>query len=504
MRLLTVAQSREVDDLSCKVYGLTNELLMEAAGMQAARECQQNFYPELTRGLTVVFCGPGHNGADGLVMARHLHSMGFRNLLVVTAAPLKKRVALFKTQYKRAELHGLRIVDGLKDVKKLEQSRAATLVVDALFGIGLKQNIEGEFRQIVDRMNSQKVPIVSLDCPSGLNCDTGTAASVVVRAHTTFSFGLPKPGFFTADGPSVVGRLRVLPIGYPYECLRGVATTHFVFNDKLARRYLPARKEQTNKSDYGRLVVLAGSRDMWGAGILAAQSAYRIGAGYVTWAGSEIPFAKLELTPEVITTSLENEEIWNIKKTSAYAVGPGLGVNEETARIIRRLKNLKVEKVVLDADALTACAKYEILSLPKSWVITPHVAELARILKSNIKSIEADRYGAVLAASKKLGCHVLLKGFRSILAYENRCMVIHSGNSALAKAGSGDVLTGMIGGLLAQGLDTLPATATAAFIHGRMADEWVRSGHDRRTLNPSDLKDGLASILSRIAQSEIF
>lgn len=504
MRLLTVEQCREVDNFSCKVYGLTNELLMEAAGLQAARECQQNFYPELTRGLVTFFCGPGHNGADGLVMARHLHSMGFRNLLVVLVAPGKKRAELLKTQLKRAELHGLRIIDGLKETKKFEQSKASTLVIDALFGIGFKNKIEGEFQKFVDRINSLKVPVVSLDCPSGLNCNTGTASGVTVRAHTTFTFGLPKPGFFTADGPSVVGKLRVLSVGYPYECLRGIATTHFVFNDKLARRYLPSRKDRSNKSDHGRLVVIAGSENMWGAGILAAQSAYRMGAGYVIWAGSELPIEKLELTPEVLTSNIDNEEIWNTKKISAYAVGPGLGVNEQTLRVIQRLKNLKVEKVVLDADALTVCVRSKLFPLPKSWVITPHVAELARILKKDVREIEADRYTAALEASKIVGCHVLVKGYRSILAFQKRCMVISSGNAALAKAGAGDVLTGMIGSLLAQGLEPIQATATAAFIHGRLADEWVRAGFDKRTLNPSDLKDSLSSILSRIAQSSIF
>lgn len=504
MRLLTVAQCRDVDSLSCRAYGLTNEILMESAGIQAARECQQNFYPELTRGLAVIVCGPGNNGGDGLVMARHLHSMGFRDILVVLAAPKTKRSTMFKSQLKRAELHGLRVIDAFQEPKKLEQLKSATLIVDAIFGIGLKNKIDGEYRALIDQINSLKVPVVSLDSPSGLNCDTGIASGVVIKSHTTFTFGLPKPGFFTADGPQLVGKLRVLSIGYPFECLRGVATTHFVFNDKLARRYLPARKDRSNKSDYGRLVIMAGSENMWGAGILASQSAYRIGAGYVIWAGVKLPLEKLELMPEVLTSSLESEAIWDTEKVSAYAVGPGLGVNQDTLKIIKKLKSLKAEKVVLDADAITVCVKYDLFPLPKTWVLTPHAAELSRIIKKDVKTIELDRFQAALQAAKKTGCHVLLKGYRSILAYENRCMVINSGNSALAKAGAGDVLTGMIAGLLAQGCDTLQATATAAYVHGRLADEWIRSGFDKRALLPSDLKEGLSSMLSRITQGAIF
>ncbi|MEQ1664788.1 MAG: NAD(P)H-hydrate epimerase, partial [Bdellovibrionales bacterium] len=197
MRLLTVQQSKEVDNLACKVYGLNTEILMESAGLIAARECQLNFYPELTRGLTTVFCGPGHNGGDGLVMARHLHSMGYRNLLVVLAAPTTQRTQQFKIQLKRAELHGLRVVDGFKDIKKLEQLKSSTLVVDALFGIGFSKKIEKDYRLLIEKIISLKVPILSLDSPSGLNCNTGIAANGAIKAHTTFTFGLAKPGFFT-------------------------------------------------------------------------------------------------------------------------------------------------------------------------------------------------------------------------------------------------------------------------------------------------------------------
>ncbi len=504
MRLVTANQAREIDNLARKAYGLTDDILMEAAGLMAARELQQNFYPELTRGLTAVVCGPGNNGGDGLVMARHLHSMGFRDLLVILYAPKAKRSPMFKTQLDRAEKHGLRILDAEKEDKKLDQIKSATLIVDAIFGIGLSKKIDGGLRVLIEKMNALKVPIVSLDTPSGLNVDNGAVASVAIKAHATFTFGLAKPGFFVGDGPLHVGKLRVLPIGYPFECLRGVATSHFLYNEKLARRYLPTRKDLTNKSDYGHLVVFAGAENTWGSGILASQSAYRIGTGYVTWAGRDLPLKKLEQTPEVLTTNIDDEKIWDLKKITAYAVGPGLGVDDKTAQIIQRLKNLKVERVVLDADAITVCVKAKLFPLPKTWVLTPHAGELSRILKCDVKEIERDRYEAALKAAKITGCHVLLKGYRSVLAHGKRCLVISAGNAALAKAGSGDVLTGMIGGLLAQGLETVQATSTAAYIHGRLADEWVRAGNDKRSLNPSDLKDSLGALLTRISKGAVF
>ncbi len=516
MRLATVEQCREMDRLSVKKYGLAGDTLMEAAGVMAARELEQNFYPELTRGRTVIVCGPGNNGADGLVVARHLHSAGFRDLLIVRSSG--KMSPLFQVQLKRAQKHGLRVVAD----DELNQLDSAVLIVDALFGLGFKGKPEGRFLRAIEKINACKVPVVSLDVPSGLDCDTGNANGVVVQAHTTFTFGLAKPGFFVADGPAYSGKIRVLPIGYPYELVRSTALTHFLFNEKLARRYLPERKSRTNKSDYGRLVVMAGRQDTWGAGVLCAQSAYRMGAGYVIWAGHDLPIEKLEQTPEVLTAKLEDARVWD-KSVTAYAVGPGLGADAETLDIVRRLRRERAARVVLDADAITVCARelYEssaligregkrkssersasrIFPLPESWVVTPHAGELARLLRMTPHEIENDRFAAALKAAQILGCHVLLKGYRPVLAYKDRCLIIGAGNSALAKAGSGDVLTGMIGSLLAQGLDTVQATATATYIHGRLADEWVRTGHDKRTLNPSDLKDSLGQLIAQVVQS---
>jgi hydroxyethylthiazole kinase-like uncharacterized protein yjeF len=502
MRLATIAQAREIDLFSVKAYGLTDELLMESAGIMAAREIQQSFYPELTKGMTSIVCGPGHNGADGLVLARHLHSLGYRDLLVVHFAPKNRRSTLFKIQMKRAELHGVKMIDGLSAKNKVDQLKSSVLVVDALYGIGFKNKKTDESRIAIDRMNALKVPIVALDVPSGLDSDRGVVATTAVKAQMTISFGLAKPGFFVCDGPQYVGKLRVISIGYPYECLRGIATTHFLFNEKLAKRYLPTRKDSANKSNFGRLGVIAGSPGMWGAAMLCAQSAYRIGTGYVVWGLNEVPLKELSSTPEVMTQPLL--DLLHDKRVDAFAVGPGLGVTAQTADVIKTLKSMKIEKVVIDADAITAAVKYKLFPFPKSWVITPHAGELARILGCDASKIENDRFWAATEGARVTGCHVLLKGFRTVLAEKTRVMTIHSGNSALAKAGTGDVLTGMIGGLLAQGLDTIQAAATASYVHGRMADEWIRSGQDKRSLSASDLRDLLPSLLNRISHSVVF
>ena len=497
MRLASVDQAFQIDELSQKVYGLTGEVLMESAGALAAREIDLTFLPELTRGSVAVVAGPGNNGGDALVLARHLHSSGYRDLQTYLVAPRDSQSALFKIQRERAELQGLRIVDLIEIPERVEQLKSAELIVDGLFGIGLRHHIGEPYLRVIEAMNASRAPKVSLDAPSGLNCATGRVEGVCVRAAMTVTFGLAKPGFFVSEGPAHVGKLRILPIGFPHEALRGIATTHFLFTERLARRYLPARKETGNKSDFGHLLLIAGRPGFWGAGILAGTSGFRMGAGYVTWASHEAPYEVLKEIPEILTAKVDDEKLWQAK-ISAAAIGPGLGTGPETARLIERLKGMPDIPVVVDADAITACVEHRLFPLPSHWVITPHTGEMARILKMDSQDIEKDRFRATLNAFEITRCHVLHKGYRSLIGFENRCLIVHAGNSALAKAGTGDVLTGMIGGLLAQGLETLQATATASYLHGRLADEWVRSGQDKSSLTASDLKTLLPQVVSRL------
>ncbi len=502
MRLASREQIREIDLLTQKVYEVSSEILMESAGCSAAREIDQAFYPELKRGKIAIVCGPGNNGGDGLVLARHLHSLGHRDLDIFYLAPEEKRSELFKKQLRRAELHGIRWIDLEKSPEKLEQVRSSKFIVDALFGVGLDREIQGPFLKVIDALNSCKVPIVSLDSPSGLDCNRGVVLGGAVHASMTITFGLAKPGFFVSDGPRHVGRLRVMPIGFPFEVLRGVATTHYGFNERLARRYLPKRADTSNKSHHGHLLVIAGQPGMWGAGVLCAQAAQRVGTGYVTFASFSDPKEILPETPELLTATVEDPDLWK-KKFSAIAIGPGIGVHQKSATLIERLKKEGFSRVVLDADAITTCAQFGLLPLPKTWIVTPHSGELSRILKVSAHEIELDRFHYALKGSEVMGCNLLLKGYRSILTVERRCMIILAGNSALAKAGTGDVLTGMIGGFLAQRLPQIQATATAAYIHGRMADEWVRIGHDKRALTPSDLRDHLPVLMGRLASGAL-
>lgn len=505
MRLATVEQSQKIDKISQEEYHLSGEVLMESAGALASREIAQSFYPEISKGSIAVVCGPGNNGGDGLVVARHLHSAGYRDLSVFCLEK-NKGSELFQKQYDRAELQGLKLIDlGKEDDVRSEALRSCELIIDAVFGIGLQREVQGVFKKVIEVINSSKAKRVSLDIPSGLDGNRGVVQGVCVKSTMTLSFGLAKPGLYVGEGPEYCGRLRVLPIGFPYEALRSVATDHFLFNEKLAQRYLKKRKDTTNKSDHGHLLVGAGRKGFWGAGILASHAAYRMGVGYVTWASFEEPLEDLKQIPEVLVSHLRDSKYKKINETkfTAWALGPGLGVTEELAELIDRLKQQKASNVILDADAIRTCQSYNLFPLPSSWVLTPHSGELSPIIQTEAREIDRNKFASALEGARICGCHVLLKGFRSILAYEKRSMIINSGNAALAKAGSGDILTGMIGALIAQGFEPLQATATAAYIHGRMADEWIRMGNDKNTLMASDLKDHLPSLLGRISEGTL-
>ena len=460
---------------------------MESAGSLSAREIMQIFSSDLSKGSISIICGPGHNGGDGLVVARHLFSAGYIHLRVFLWEG--KSSDLFKKQLDRVKKQGIQVIFLLEK----SQLKDSTLIVDALFGTG-SRGCRGELGQWLNFINSLRTTVVSLDVPSGLDCDRGVVEEGAIQATRTLTFGLAKPGFFIADGPAHVGQLQVLPIGFPRKVIKEVACTHFLFDRKLAFSYLPLRQDQSHKARHGRLLVCAGGEGCWGAGVLASSSAYRMGVGYVVWASATDPYPQIVEIPEVMTSTVDRALG---SQVDAVAFGCGLGVNEKTAMWIERLKKEGYKKVVLDADGITTAVKFNLMPLCESWVITPHEGELARVIGWKAGEIEKDRLGAAFEGARQSGCHVLLKGYRSVFIYKGKVTIINSGNSALATAGTGDVLTGMIGALLAQNLKPEEAVPTAAYFHGLVADEWVASGRHRNSFSASDIKESLPSFLGQ-------
>lgn len=480
-------ESAQRDRVAKERYSISSEILMESAGALSAREISS--HPSWIASTVMIFCGPGHNGGDGLALARHLYSDGVR---VAVFCSGKTSSPLIEKQKKRLSSQGISLYP-LEQEKIQKTAGKASLIVDALFGVGLSRNIEGNYLKLIQWINAASQPVVSLDIPSGLNGDTGRVKGEAVQADLSLSFGLKKPGFYLMEGPAHVGRVINFSIGFPPALLSQESHTRFLIDKDWVSSQLPKRSPTDHKARQGHLLVLAGSPGFWGAGRLSAEAAYRMGVGYVTWAGGEHP--PLESCSDVLTKKISEPHLF--AKKTAVAIGPGLGTEENTKKLLLTLKETGLPAVV-DADAWTVCVKENLFPLPENWISTPHSGELGGFFKLKGEKIDEDRCSYALKAGCQAGSPVLLKGFHSVLAWKGKCGIIDSGNAALSKAGTGDVLTGFIGALLARSLSPFHAAAVGSFIHGLIADRWIQSGKDADTLTAKDLKDLLPSALKQL------
>lgn len=483
MRLARVEQIQEIDRLATSRFGLPARDLMDCAGARMAEFIRDDESWPRDRDVWVL-CGPGKNGGDGQVLARHLRSWGFRVRVWPreTWAESPALPVLSASDFARAEL------------PSSQELASAALIVDALFGVGLNRPLDGFFRDLVSRVNASGRPVIAVDVPSGLDADRGIAWGDRVRATRTLTCGLAKPGFFLQDGPASCGRVHVLKIGFPLELERTVAADTFLIGRASARRLWPRPPSPTaNKTKFGRVLVIGGCPGMEGAVVLSATAAARAGAGYVTLCTPGIvPFGPRP--PDFLTLKWSEWSTADLTRYQAIIVGPGLGEGGDRADLLRKVVSSGV-KTVVDAEALTVLAAHPDLRLHGNCVITPHAGELSRLIPAAAGDIERDRLKAVREASLARGSIALLKGFHTIVDDGAKSWIINSGNVALAKAGAGDVLAGFIAGFAAQGLGLAEASVLGAFLHGDIADRWVRAARGSRTLMASDLPRLLSSAL---------
>ncbi len=260
-----------------------------------------------------------------------------------------------------------------------------------------------------------------------------------------------------------------------------------IVNKTSVQKLIPVRKKNQNKTHGGKSLIIAGRKGYYGASVLAATAAARVGSGYVTLM-TDLKYFVVSKHPEFLTLDIRNKLV-DFNSYSSIAIGPGLGINTNTKKIILKLIKTKIKNVVLDADALTVIAKENIFPLPSTWILTPHIGELSRLLDISSKTIAIQKEKYIRIAQKKYACTILLKGAETLIASQKMLFSVRNGNSALAKAGTGDVLTGMIVGFLAQGLSTADATKLATYIHGYTSKVWVKSGKDHLSLIATDLLD---------------
>jgi ADP-dependent NAD(P)H-hydrate dehydratase len=482
MRLATRQQIQDMEKQAEHDLNLSEEDLMETAGCQAAQWIL-DYVSDLDHKAIAIIAGPGYNGADGLVVARELFKKT-KNVSIYTNGSSRPH---WKKQFEK--------IQGIEVYTLAEFGVQADVVIDALFGVGLTKKLGADEVALIETINHAN-HIISLDIPSGLDCDRGISWGGCVKADQTLAFNLAKPGFFVNDGPSATGKIKVLDIGLK-ALHKKCADTHFSVSRKWARTHKPNFGEQIHKSDRGRSLLIAGSFKFPGAGILATRAALRSGSGYATLVCDGAAQLAYE-NPDFLLQDAKEIRLSDLK-FDAIGIGPGLGVSTRTQNFIVELKNMKMPRVLVDADALTVCAEKDLFPLPADWIATPHAGELGRILKIDAKEIESDRYHYARLAHEKMGCQVLLKGFHSVLAFDGKVVVIPTGNSALAKSGTGDVLSGMITSFMAQGMTPTRAALFGSYLHGLIADDWIRMRKDAASLIASDLIENLPRCLAKLA-----
>lgn len=512
MIVLTAEQAAEVDRRTTGDVGIPGLVLMENAGRGVAHVLARRWPDALVRGVVVV-AGPGNNGGDGFVVARALHALGVGvSVFVVGSRPrLSVDAAHQWTVLERAAPEvGIIAVQDNQGVSALRQALAgAGLAVDALFGTGLARAVEGVAADVIASVNASSLPVVSIDIPSGVNGTTGHVLGCAVRAQVTVCCGALKRGVLVHPGAAFCGALFVAEIGFPAKVVAAVADGVELPSPREIGQWIPARPLTAHKGTAGRLAVVAGSRGMGGAAVLATNAALRTGAGLVTLCLPESTGSlPVGLPAEAMTrwVSDAGEGAFGpssaaalrdaVGEMDAVALGPGVGRRPDTLATLAALLDVLEVPSVVDADGLRAIPFCLRTSAPR--VLTPHPGEMATLLGCPLDDVLADPVGKARECAQRHGVVALLKGPRTVVAApDGRVRINFSGNPGMASGGMGDTLTGVIGGLLVQGVPAFEAAATGAFVHGRAADRVVAARGERGLL-AHDVAEALPAAIDEV------
>lgn len=464
------------------------EPLMERAGLAAAQLAREivadNGRPIL------IFAGPGNNGGDAFVVARCLKQW-FYAVTVIFAGDVTKLPA------DAAAAHAQWLAAGGTTIDHLPKPCMWGLVIDGLFGIGVTRAIEGRYAEWIGHINQLNTPVLAIDIPSGLDADTGRVQGCCVRAAHTISFIGAKPGLLTLDGPDYCGNVTLENLDLPHHT---DAVSGRVLGSDVVTHILAPRMRNTHKGSHGSVGILGGDAGMVGAALLAGRAALKLGAGrvYIGLLARDAPLLD-PAQPELMLRRAD--DVLKLDHLTCLAVGPGLGQSTE-AELFLHLGLKSNLPLVIDADALNIVAtsqqlKIHLRGLSTPKVLTPHPAEAARLLECDTRDVQANRIAAATALAQQYQAHVVLKGAGSVCASPAGPWRINtSGNPGMASAGMGDVLTGIIAALVAQGADTSLALDAAVWLHGAAADACVAAGVGPVGLTAGETADAARRLLN--------
>lgn len=482
LKVATAEQMREFDRRTAEEFGVPSLVLMENAGRHVAETAARMLGSPHERRVVIV-AGSGNNGGDGFVAARHLHDAGAVVSVFLLADPGRVKgdakvnldILLDRGFSVQQVNDASQLADALSD---------ADLVVDAIFGTGLHGDVSGLIRDVISAMNAAQTPVLAVDIPSGVDADSGKIWGVAVRADCTVTFALPKIGLLVYPGASCVGELTVADIGIPDQLFDEVMV-EMPTREWVAAR-LPHRPPDAHKGTFGTTLVIAGSPGLTGAAAMAAESALRAGCGLSTLAVSaglqDLMATKLtevmtrglpETEDRAISSDAVRDALALSERATAVVLGCGLGTHPETAKFVRRFVKSATKPIIIDADGLNAFAgDTRVLEEQHTdLILTPHPGEMSRLIGTAASEVQSNRIETARSAAARFRSVVVLKGARTLIAEPGgRVYINTTGNPGMATGGTGDVLAGIIGGLLAQGMSASGAAVCGVYVHGLAGD----------------------------------
>lgn len=468
--LYTAEQTRALDQCTIRDHGITGITLMARAAAVSFRYLLER-WPETD--LVTVFCGTGSNGGDGYLLADLAHKRGIcvRVVQVGDAAKITGDALLAKDQ---AIANGVSVCAFDED-----EAPARGVIVDAMFGTGLRSEVRGEYRAAIDSINRRALPLLAIDIPSGICSATGRVLGRAVRADLTVTFIGMKRGLFTFEAPDYTGAVQFADLAVPAAVYESVVTDCSRLELAVLLERLPPRPVTAHKGQCGEVLVVGGDYGMAGAVAMAAEAALRCGAGLVRVATRpEHVAALVARTPEAMASGVSSDEefLALLQEVDVVVIGPGLGDSPWSRQLL--LMSLASGKpVLLDADALNMHAHAALEDFGKgARIITPHPGEAARLLGSTAAAVQSDRFAAVKDLRLRYAATVVLKGNGTLIADREQVLLSDYGNPGMASGGMGDVLSGMIGALWAQGLSDIEAAALGVCLHGAAADIAAEDG----------------------------
>ena len=492
--LLTGKQMQRADRYTIDKIGIPSMVLMERAALKAVEIMEQE---NINFNNVLVVCGSGNNGGDGYAIARLLHLKGYR-VSIYFLGEDNKRSDENKQQKKIAEHYCI-------PVKQEIGEEEYSVIIDAIFGTGLSRDVEGKYAEFINRINHMSGYKVAIDTPSGLHDDTGKVMGIAFRADLTVAIAFAKRGQLIEAGNPYVGHLKIADIG--------IYTDEWTIQEKLTYCYefedfkikFPKRTPDSHKGTYGKVLLIVGSKGMSGAALLCARAAYTTGAGLVQIYTHEDNRVILQKSlPEAIVTTYseydENELKQMLEWADVVGIGSGLGMSETAEKLVKYTIQYSSIPCVADADALNLIAKdISILQhIKQKMILTPHMKEMSRLLSCDLQDLKGKKLELLEQFVNKYPVTCVLKDARTLIGNANENTFLNlTGNSAMAKGGSGDVLTGIISGILAQKVEAYQAACLGVYLHG-LSGDFAKEQKGAYSVLAGDLVDSVGEILKQM------